>query len=139
MRFGDRIEIDFQIDDTMYSKDKDIELPPLMIQPIVENCFKHGLLHNIDKGHVIIVFEMLEERLFHCMVKDNGVGRSKAKVYAGLDKNDSPRGGLTLIKDRLQAFHNFQFEAEKYLKISDLFDPHTGLPSGTKVDLFIYY
>lgn len=56
---------------------QDIMIPPLLIQPFVENSLVHGLLHKEGKKDLIITFELKDVLL--CTIEDNGIGREKAK------------------------------------------------------------
>ena len=55
----------------------DIQIPPMLIQPFVENAIKHGLLHKEGQKTLTISFEVND--VIICKVSDNGVGRKKAQ------------------------------------------------------------
>ncbi|RYM33447.1 hypothetical protein ERX46_10930 [Brumimicrobium glaciale] len=56
---------------------KDIEIPPMLIQPFVENALKHGLLHK--KGAKILGIEFIfKNETLICKIEDNGIGRKKS-------------------------------------------------------------
>lgn len=62
-------------------------LPPMLIQPYVENSIKHGLLHKKGHKQIDIYFELDEDaHVLKCMVEDNGIGRQGS---AELNKNRS--------------------------------------------------
>lgn len=52
-------------------------IPPMLIQPFVENAIKHGLLHSKEKKILSIEFK-LENDVLLCIVEDNGIGREKS-------------------------------------------------------------
>ena len=56
-----------------------IEIPPLLIQPYVENAIWHGLMHKEDGGCVFVSVDSIAEESIDCSnrIKDNGVGRMK--------------------------------------------------------------
>lgn len=56
---------------------EDIQIPPMLIQPFIENALVHGLLHKEGPKELEITFE-LNERLI-CRVRDNGVGRERSR------------------------------------------------------------
>lgn len=71
--FSDDIEEDY------------VQLPPMLIQPYVENSIKHGLLHKKGPKKVAVFFEINEpENLLQCTITDNGIGREAA---AEINKN----------------------------------------------------
>lgn len=54
-----------------------IEVPPMLIQPYVENAVKHGLLHKQGTKKLDIQFTLFDKQLL-CMVSDNGIGRKRS-------------------------------------------------------------
>ena len=137
MRFGDRVDIDFIVDEKIYSLSEDFEIPPLLIQPLIENCFKHGLMHKTEGGKLDLLFEAPHADVFHCRISDNGVGREKAGELSAWRHDKKKHGSLEVIKERLHIFHNAGLPASEYLKVADLTD-EIGGPCGTMVDIFIY-
>ena len=75
MRFGDRFDIELKVGETV---DTNIEIPPMLIQPFVENAIKHGLENRQGKGKVSIEIHQTERELI-CQIKDNGIGIQNAK------------------------------------------------------------
>ncbi len=54
-----------------------IQLPPMLIQPYIENCMKHGLLHKKGAKQLDIYFQLNEtETILTCIIDDNGIGRA---------------------------------------------------------------
>lgn len=73
-RFGDRLQVKWEIDEEL-----DCHIPPLSIQPLVENAVRHGVLKRIDGGTVRI--QVIEKRLeYKIAIHDNGIGMDKEKV-----------------------------------------------------------
>lgn len=70
-RFEDRLEIEEQLEVT------DFKLPPLLIQPIVENAVKHGLMQKAQGGKIIIRTKKVDSGI-EIHVEDNGVGIKNA-------------------------------------------------------------
>lgn len=67
MRFGNRINVEYDI------KVADFNVPPLSVQPIVENAIKHGILKKIEGGKVTVkTFETYQEYVVEII--DDGVG-----------------------------------------------------------------
>jgi len=56
----------------------DIEIPPMLIQPFIENALKHGLLHKDGMKELHIEMQIKGD-VFECEITDNGVGRVKSK------------------------------------------------------------
>lgn len=75
---GDRFDYTIQVDESL---EKDfILIPPMLLQPFVENAIKHGFKFPPNEprnGQIKVTFRSVEEHLI-CEVKDNGIGRKKA-------------------------------------------------------------
>ena len=96
-RFGDKLEIIYDI-----SEEVNCKLPPLLLQPLVENAIKHGVLGKIEGGRVEII-GFKEDKGTKLIVRDNGVGISK-DVLDTLFYRDETREsiGLTNVNERLK-------------------------------------
>lgn len=90
MRFNDRLNVKFDI------RVKDFYLPPLTIQPLVENAIKHGILQNIEGGCIEInTYE--ENKAYVVEVIDNGVGFDTNNIGIW----DNNHIGINNVKTRL--------------------------------------
>jgi len=94
MRFEEKFDYSINIDDTVNPRDK---VPPLLVQPLVENCIKHAF-KNIDyKGFIQIDFHRYSDHL-SILIIDNGLGMQKEIS----SKPKSHRSiSTTIIKERL--------------------------------------
>lgn len=59
VRFGHRLQVEFQVDESLYS----VKIPQLLIQPLVENAIKHGL-YGMTGEVKILVSGMMESSYF---------------------------------------------------------------------------
>jgi hypothetical protein len=81
----------------------DVEILPMSIQPLVENCIKHGFDEHVSKPFQIKIEALSTEKMITVSVWDNGVGFSENDNL----KPDSKDGiGLVNIKERLQMVYN---------------------------------
>lgn len=78
-----------------------IEVPPLIIQPYVENAIWHGLLHKESNGHLSIRVCMCNETMLECIIEDNGIGREKAKELKSKTATSRKSLGMRLTENRL--------------------------------------
>lgn len=108
-RFGDRVSY------SIYSEvSKDYMILPLVIQPVVENAFVHGIEGCKDNGHIDIKVYYSGDNVI-IDVKDNGSGMSKEKLReleAKLRRNDTSSGksiGLTNVNKRIKMYHGEQY------------------------------
>jgi PAS domain S-box-containing protein len=74
-RFEDRIEVKYEIDPDVL----ECKVPPLILQPLVENALKHGILTR-EKGGRIIISAAKEGGMLKITVNDNGVGMMQDRL-----------------------------------------------------------
>jgi two-component system LytT family sensor kinase len=75
MRFENNFSYKIHLSETI--DEDDIQLPPMLIQPYVENSMKHGLLHKNGQKKLDIYFQINEiETILTCIIDDNGIGRN---------------------------------------------------------------
>ncbi|MFB6364125.1 ATP-binding protein [Paenibacillus elgii] len=89
-RFGSRLSVLWEVE-----PDIDLLLPPLSIQPLVENAVKHGLLSQ-SKGGTIRIRIAREDGFIHVEVADNGKGMEPDKVRQLLNPPAKSRRGIGL-------------------------------------------
>lgn len=119
VRYPHKIDIRYEIDDMPLCY-----LPPLSLQPLVENSIKHGLLPKRDGGIVSIrAKHEAKENSVRIEIEDNGRGFDLAQPPA----SDSNRIGLANVRKRLQNC----FGDDLVWKID------SGIDTGTKVTLVI--
>ncbi|MBC7949748.1 MAG: histidine kinase [Chitinophagaceae bacterium] len=112
-----------------------IEVPPLIIQPYVENAIWHGLLHKENSGHLSISVRMASEGMLQCIIEDNGIGREKAKELRSKTATSRKSLGMQLTENRLSLL-NKHAELNASIEIIDLMNGHNQA-GGTKVVLNI--
>ncbi len=92
-RFGDKLQVIYQI------KTEDFLIPPLTLQPLVENAVQHGILNRRSGGTVIIRTEETDEYAV-VTIADNGIGIEKAKERASLGEHTHI--GIDNVRSRLE-------------------------------------
>ena len=69
LRMGPRLQLQWHLPDAL----RDLPVPPLLLQPLVENCIRHGLEPKVEGGRIEVRAEQRGQRL--CLtVRDTGVG-----------------------------------------------------------------
>lgn len=106
-----------------------IDVPPMMIQPFIENAIIHGLKNIEHKGRIKVRFELAENHLA-CTITDNGIGRKKAAENKAQQEARHKSTALIVTQERLDRLST-EFNHES-LSIIDLEDD-TGSSLGTKV------
>lgn len=78
-----------------------LEIPPMMIQPFVENAILHGIRHKEGQGNVTITLQLRNSTLI-CEVTDDGVGRQKAGEIKARYNNSHKSTAIHVTKKRLE-------------------------------------
>ncbi len=129
-KFSYKISVDSEIE-TDY-----IEIPPLIIQPYVENSIWHGLMHKTNGTGALNIDIRKEEEALVCIIEDNGIGREAAKQVKSKTAIKRKSYGMNITKERLQYInynngHNGKKETTN-IDVIDLKD-EAGNPTGTRV------
>jgi len=128
-RFEDKF--DYQITVAGAIRKEQVSLPHLLLQPYVENCIRHGIMHKKEgKGQINIRFELMDDYLV-CQVEDNGIGRQKAAAYKRDGMMNHESKGTSLTGQRINLM-NKKRQSDILLDITDIFD-NDGNIAGTKV------
>ena len=109
-------------------------IPPMLIQPYIENAILHGL--NQKKGDKILTIHFIKEADFLiCTITDNGIGRVAAQAIKAKKEQHFPSKGMNLIAKRLDLI-NSASPNKLSVNIEDLYDAD-GIARGTRVQLNI--
>ena len=132
-RFEDKFEYNITIDQNI-KKDEDC-LPPMLLQPYIENCIRHGIMHKNDgQGLIDIRFNLTDNKLI-CSIADNGVGRNAASAFKSMQHINYQSKGTELTGQRILMI-NKNNTADIILKTEDIINTN-GQPGGTKVTVVI--
>ena len=129
MRFKNKVK--YQINVVPHIDQQYIEIPPLLLQPYVENAIWHGLMHKPEGGNISIDISQPEEDLLHIEISDDGIGREKAKEHKSKSATRQKSFGLKMTSERLNAINHI-YQTNTEVKIFDLVDTE-GNAAGTKV------
>jgi sensor histidine kinase YesM len=133
MRFKNKVR--YQIDTAPNVEAQYIEIPPLLIQPYVENAIWHGLMHKEDGGSLQIKITQPNEQLLQIEIADDGIGRERAAAYKSKSATRQKSFGLQMTAERLHII-NQVYQAAAVVHITDLKDSANNA-TGTKVILQI--
>ncbi len=95
MRFGDKFTYEIQVDESI--NQKETLVPPLILQPLVENCIQHGFKQIKHKGLIYIDIHKNNDKISF-FVKDNGVGYHP-------ESKDGKMHATEILKNRIALFH----------------------------------
>ncbi len=104
-RFGSRLEIIYDVDE-----DLQVLLPPLVIQPLVENAILHGVRRKKGKGTITITMKAQDDQI-SIAVSDDGVGIENDRIPA-LFEDGNQRVGLSNINSRLMKIYGRRVKLE---------------------------
>jgi ligand-binding sensor domain-containing protein len=122
------VNIDRSVDPTAYY------IPPMILQPFVENSVRHGLRFRKDKNGVVTITVKREGDYLVCILEDNGIGRKAAMQYKSVSPINYQSKGLSLTADRIEMF-NREHALKIRMWIDDLEDNfHNSL--GTRVTIY---
>lgn len=132
MRFNDRFEYEIRVSPDVPAEH--LELPPLLIQPFVENAIWHGLMHKKEKGKLSVRLSKDQQNL-NVVVEDNGVGRQRALELKSKSATTQKSHGLQVTAERMELIRElYGLSAET--KIEDLYHAD-GSAAGTRVNISI--
>ncbi|MGG3280282.1 histidine kinase [Paenibacillus solani] len=98
-RFGERLTFAYDIDPSIAVKN--VLIPSLLIQPLVENAIRHGLFNKDGPGHVQVSIS-LQGRLLSIQVSDDGIGMSAEQCAQLMGGSTSSIGiGFTNVRRRV--------------------------------------
>jgi hypothetical protein len=116
LRFGKKFEYEIHVDDRIDTESTMI--PPLLVQPFIENAIEHGIKHKKTKGHVYVRF-LAEENQVVCEIEDDGIGREKAWEINYEKRKDHESLATTIIEERIRSL-NKNLRKKIRFKIIDL-------------------
>jgi len=100
VRFGDKLRFEKNVaDDTL-----DMLVPSMLLQPLVENCIKHGLSSKVEGGTIRISASRAEAKLL-LLVEDDGIGIPEAKLATLLDRGI----GVSNVNERLKVLFGNEY------------------------------
>ena len=126
LRYGDIFHDIYDIDE----KVKNVRIPRLILQPIVENALYHGIIPKGEEGDIYINAKQKEDKLV-ITVKDTGIGASEERISEVLSKK-SQSFGLKSTLDRISKYYSnkvsykissevgYYFEVEIYIPLEEL-------------------
>jgi ligand-binding sensor domain-containing protein len=109
----------------------DYKVPPLLIQPFVENAIQHGLLNKESGERRLLVTATLENDCIKYTVTDNGVGRERAGKIKQANKPEQDSYGISITTERIHLYN--RRVQDKDIVITDLFEGNQ--PAGTTVEV----
>jgi two-component system LytT family sensor kinase len=118
---------------------EEIKIPPMILQPFVENALWHGLMPKEGSKRVSVSFHLSNNgQMLHCKIIDNGIGRqaAAARKHPTSPYAEHVSKGVALVHDRLHLLQQ-QIGQTFTASIEDILDSNNGV-AGTKVELEMF-
>lgn len=132
LRFENKFEYIIDLDPSI--EIQFVEIPPMILQPIVENAIHHGLMHRESEGKLLITLKA-EERDIRIVIEDNGIGRMQSAELRRKSGIKRESMGMAITAERFEMLS--QYSGQGYtLSVEDLADEQ-GNASGTRVTILI--
>jgi ligand-binding sensor domain-containing protein len=135
LSFGDKLEFRIEVSDELISAK--ISIPPMLIQPFVENSLIHGIAPRQSKGKVIVNFS-IENNHIACVVEDDGIGREAAAQRSLQNDEKYASAAIAVTQERLNMVNRIMGYEGSGIEVTDLKNER-GNAGGTKVKLLIPY
>ena len=128
-RFKDKFDYNITIDDNVDVHD--FQIPPMLLQPYIENAVWHGLRYKEDKGQLLINIVQVGKDEINITIIDDGIGRKKSKALKTENQKKQNSKGMNNIKERVAILN------EMYKDKVDVFieDYRSEGDTGTKVEV----
>ncbi len=103
-RFKDKFDYVVDVDDSI--KIQDYVIPPMLLQPYIENAVWHGLRYKNEKGYLKIQFKPKGNNQISIQIIDDGVGRKTSRDLKTENQKKHKSKGLNIIKKRISILND---------------------------------
>ena len=136
-RFSNSFTYEFNIEPQLL--EKDYQIPPLLLQPFVENAILHGIRHLTDrKGKILVSLNSsplsrrgvggeVNNEFLHCLIQDNGIGRVASAEINQVQQTAHKSMGINVTLERISTYQVIYGDTMKTII--------TDLAEGTKVEI----
>lgn len=122
-RFPDKFDYNIQVDEQIDTSS--FEIPPMLLQPYIENAVWHGLRYKEEKGFLKVNLKLKSATIIEIEITDNGIGRKNSAELKTNNQKKQKSKGMGNIKKRI-AILNEMYKDKVDVSISDLYDDKTG-------------
>jgi two-component system LytT family sensor kinase len=128
MRYADKFLVCYNIQNQVL--EQDYFIPPMIIQPFVENAIVHGLRNKLDDNGILTISACIQNEYIIVEIEDNGIGRTRAAELIKDNPIHKNSLGIKVTQDRISIFNNIIHDRKAKVEILDL-------QEGTKVAIWL--
>lgn len=129
-RFKDKFNFTFTVDETIPLNE--FAIPPMLLQPYVENAVWHGLRYKEEKGLLEIYFKKIDAKTVKIIIQDNGIGRKNSIKFKTEHQKKQKSKGMGNTQKRI-AILNQMYKDKVDVKVANVFENS----EGTRVELIL--
>ncbi|MCF1192919.1 histidine kinase [Mangrovimonas sp. AS39] len=126
-RFQNKFDYSIEVDPKI--KIDEFQIPPMLLQPYIENAVWHGLRYKEEKGWLQIDISYVNRNEIAITISDNGIGRERSKALKTQNQRKHNSKGLSNIQKRVVIL-NDMYKDKVDVQIEDI---NKGEETGTKV------
>lgn len=115
-RFKDKF--DYEIDVDLSINMEDFKIPPMLLQPYIENAVWHGLRYKEDRGHLKISIMQSNKDELQVVITDDGIGRRRSQLMKTENQKKHKSAGMSNIKKRVEIL-NTMYKDKVTIDIDD--------------------
>lgn len=132
LRFNNKFDVFTEIDPELLNLEYTV--PPLIVQPYIENSIIHGLAPSEKPGLYLKIKAFIQDECIYYIVEDNGIGRDQARKYRAANPSYHKSVGMKLTEEKIDIYSK-QNNIATDIQILDLYENDT--PTGTRITLTI--
>ena len=129
-RFKDKFDYKISVDENIALNE--FVIPPMLLQPYVENAVWHGLRYKAEKGMLEINFQQINFETIKISIIDDGIGRSKSNEFKTENQKKQKSKGMGNTQKRI-AILNEMYKDKVDVKVENVFENN----EGTRVELIL--
>lgn len=128
LRLGEKLRYSIEVEPSL--SPHNLMIPPLILQPFVENAIWHGIQPKEGAGTVLIKVAQESDTMYTCSIQDDGIGREKSQELKKQMVLSQPSHGLTITEERIETLQKMKGSR---IVVDDLH--HENQPTGTLITI----
>ena len=129
-RFKEKFDYKISVDESINLEQ--FSIPPMLLQPYIENAIWHGLRYKKEKGNLEISIQKRDNETVSILIIDDGIGRKKSEELKTKNQLKQKSKGMSTIKNRV-AILNDMYKERVTVNVADVLENG----QGTKVELLL--